>query len=310
MAHDDDKEVCLGNHQSEVEEPAEEIRRAAIELARTRGRPCLTLVLPTLRRGELGRFCDAVGALPGPSADVVLFSHGGDIDTAYAMARELRRRVSELTVFVPLCAKSAATLLALSADELVLGPLGELGPLDAQFARGRHADAPSSCSELVMLRTFEQLGHVSLTLFHEAVGQIAHRSDQRPLDVASKAAELVSSLMSSLYGRIDPLRLAEAARALEVATEYGTRLLRRYRPDLDPALAAAVLDRLVHAYPCHGFPLDLEELTEIGLPVRAPADREIDHIQRIARALLPVEGEIELIEATESAGASCASSRG
>jgi len=44
----------------------------------------------------------------------------------------LRTATKKLTVMVPFYAKSAASLIALGADELILGRAGELGPLDPQ----------------------------------------------------------------------------------------------------------------------------------------------------------------------------------
>ena len=50
---------------------------------------------------------------------------------------------------MPFEAKSAATLLCLAADELVLGDLGELGPLDQQYEAKQTADYPLSTSRLL-----------------------------------------------------------------------------------------------------------------------------------------------------------------
>jgi hypothetical protein len=51
-------------------------------------------------------------------------------------------RFASLTVFVPFQAKRAATLLCLAGDELALGSLGELGPLDQQVDEKQKADSP------------------------------------------------------------------------------------------------------------------------------------------------------------------------
>jgi hypothetical protein len=273
-----------------------EIRQGALDLAKARGRPCLVAAIPHLRRGDLGRFCEAVAELQGRSADVALSQPRRRHLLGIRDGAGCRRRFDELAVFVPLCAKSAATLIALAADDLVLGPLGELGPLDAQFDRKRRADFSSNCSELAVFRAFEQLESIALGLFDEAVGRIVKGSGMTPFDAASKASELVGTLVGPIYRQLDPLRVAEAARSLEVAGEYGARLLRRYRPELDAAHARSLLGRLVHAYPSHGFPLDLEELDDIGLPARAPSDAEAEAMWRIAQALLAVEGELELVE--------------
>lgn len=64
--------------------------------------------------------------------DVLLDSKGGSIDTAYKILSLLGSYSRQVTVVVPFFAKSAATLIALGADNLVLCRSGELGPIDPQ----------------------------------------------------------------------------------------------------------------------------------------------------------------------------------
>ncbi len=252
---------------------------------------------PHLRRAKLIEYCDAIASLPeGAPVDVVLSSHGGCIDTAYVLARALGRRGTPTAVFVPLCAKSAATVVALVADELVLGPLGELGPIDAQFDRKRQADFSSRCSELAFLKALEQTGESAVDLFEESMTRILKRSGMTPFDGATKAADLVGELMGRLYGQVDPVRLAEATRALEAGAELAERVMRRYRPELPTERARAALAKLVYGYPNHGFPLDLEEIADLELPARAPQGAEAEAIDRMARVLVPLEEEIEIID--------------
>lgn len=283
-------------------DPVTEIREAVEQIAKARKRPALAMVTPHMRRAKLMDYCDAVAALPTDApVDVMLSSHGGCIDTAYVIARALGRRPVPTAVFVPLCAKSAATMVALVADELVLGPLGELGPIDAQFDRKRQADFASRCSELAFLKALEQAGEAAVDLFDESMSRILSRSGMTPYDGATKAADLVGELMGRVYSQVDPIRLAEATRALEVAAEFGERLLRRYRPDLPADRLRNLLAKLVYGYPCHGFPLDLEELAELALPARAAEGVEVNALDRMARVLLLLEDEIELIEVIEPA---------
>ena len=46
----------------------------------------------------------------------------------------LKRILQKLTVFVPVYAMSGGTLIALAADEIVLGEFSVLGPIDPQIA--------------------------------------------------------------------------------------------------------------------------------------------------------------------------------
>jgi hypothetical protein len=70
---------------------------------------------------------------PAKPLHVLLASPGGDGETAIRMVRSLQARCSELTMLIPDMAKSAATLLCLGADKILMGPAGDLGPVDPQF---------------------------------------------------------------------------------------------------------------------------------------------------------------------------------
>lgn len=64
--------------------------------------------------------------------DVLLESRGGSIDMAYKMLTLLGSYSGQVRVVVPFLAKSAAALIALGANNLVLCRAGELGPIDPQ----------------------------------------------------------------------------------------------------------------------------------------------------------------------------------
>lgn len=66
--------------------------------------------------------------------DFVIQSPGGDGTAAETMLDLCRKHChGTLRVVVPMFAKSAATLIALGADEIVMGETSELGPIDAQI---------------------------------------------------------------------------------------------------------------------------------------------------------------------------------
>lgn len=70
---------------------------------------------------------------PVTDLDLVIVSPGGDGTAAESMLDLCRKYCrGKLRVIVPLYAKSAATLLALGGDEIVMGETSELGPIDAQ----------------------------------------------------------------------------------------------------------------------------------------------------------------------------------
>ena len=64
--------------------------------------------------------------------DLIIDSGGGDITMAVKIVNICKNYSNKFTVIVPFFAKSAATMIALSADDLILGKAGELGPIDPQ----------------------------------------------------------------------------------------------------------------------------------------------------------------------------------
>lgn len=66
---------------------------------------------------------------------LLIYSNGGVIDAAEKLAKMIRHVTGneEFIVIVPEKAKSAATLLALTADRILMGDTSELGPIDPQI---------------------------------------------------------------------------------------------------------------------------------------------------------------------------------
>ncbi|MHB8693082.1 MAG: SDH family Clp fold serine proteinase [Solirubrobacteraceae bacterium] len=67
-----------------------------------------------------------------------------------ALVMQLRSQFKHVQVIVPVYAKSAATMLALSGDELMLDQHSELGPIDPQFSR---ANAVSPAQNIRIMRS-------------------------------------------------------------------------------------------------------------------------------------------------------------
>jgi Periplasmic serine proteases (ClpP class) len=65
--------------------------------------------------------------------DMVILSNGGYPHPAYQMMNIVRSKCKKLKAVVPLFAKSAATLMTLASDEIIMGPQSEIGPLDMQM---------------------------------------------------------------------------------------------------------------------------------------------------------------------------------
>lgn len=76
---------------------------------------------------------EVVRDLKGPDLDLVLHSPGGSPEGAAAIVSYLRKKYSNIRVFVPLAAMSAATMWALACNRIVMGKHSQLGPIDPQM---------------------------------------------------------------------------------------------------------------------------------------------------------------------------------
>jgi hypothetical protein len=65
---------------------------------------------------------------------LIIHSRGGHVEPAYLISKTCKRlSKNKFIVAVPRKAKSAATLVALGADEIHMGLMSELGPIDPQI---------------------------------------------------------------------------------------------------------------------------------------------------------------------------------
>jgi hypothetical protein len=198
---------------------------------------------------------------------IFLTTYGGDPDAAYRIARCLRHHYEHVRLVVPSFCKSAGTLITIIADELVIGDLGELGPLDIQVAK--NSEIAERSSGLDIIQALQATLNHAQTAFRSALLDIRGGSRLSTKLAGEFAAEIAVGVTAPLYAQIDPIRLGEMQRAMRIAHEYGLRL-NAYTNSLRPG----ALDKLVADYPAHGFVIDRKEAGTLFATVSAPTDRE------------------------------------
>ena len=78
-------------------------------------------------------FADIVEGLDKKGVDVIIHSPGGSAEATESLVCMLREHFDHIRFIVPNMAKSAATMLALSGDEILMDDRSELGPIDPQI---------------------------------------------------------------------------------------------------------------------------------------------------------------------------------
>jgi hypothetical protein len=212
--------------------------------------------------------------------DLVIHSGGGSVHAAYQAMTLLRLHAKAINACVPFFAKSAATLLCIGADKMVLGEHAELGPLDVQIWEEKQPGKGEFHSALDPFKALEQMQSFSVEALSSAMQFIVNDYQMSYDDSLRHAVEFVSVTTGPLVGRLDPEKIGQYSRELSVATEYGRRLLRRYSK-WPPAKINAVVDQLVYGYPSHEFVIDLTEVKELGFDVESFAPESLQAVREL-----------------------------
>jgi hypothetical protein len=186
---------------------------------------------------------------------LLIESPGGDAHLAYQIARLFQRRASQFTVIVPRCAKSAATLIALGATELIMGRDAEIGPLDVQMY---DPEREESGSALNAVQSLERLNAFSMAAVDQLMPQLIRRAGKKVDTLLPLVLNYVVSFVKPLLEKIDAVDYTKKSRELKVAEQYAIRLMKSRYTWLK---AKAVAGSLVEKFPTHGFVIDRDEAT-------------------------------------------------
>lgn len=200
-----------------------------------------------------------------PNVLLAITTLGGEPDSGYRLSRYLQSKFRRFSVFIPSICKSAGTLVAIGAHEVIVGPFGELGPLDVQFYKTDELDQISS--GLVAQAAIASLETTAIGMFERYFLRLQQRTDGLiTLKTAGDiAADIVAKLLNPVYAQINPFFIGDNDLAMRVAKDYGERLA-GYSGNLKSPDA---LKALVDAYPAHDFVIDCAEAETIFNNIRA-----------------------------------------
>jgi len=186
-------------------------------------------------------------------AVLILATQGGSPHCAYRLARMLKRKYDRLTLLLYGSCKSAGTLIALGADEIHMGPMSELGPLDMQ--KIQEDELLLRTSVLDIQQALDAINGKAFRFYQQfMISIVSHFEGAISTSTASDiAARMAAALFEPVTSQIDPLRLGEDERKMMVAQEYGERLTNDKE----------AVQKLIGGYPSHSFVIDLEEAEQI-----------------------------------------------
>ncbi|MHB1083070.1 MAG: hypothetical protein ACYC67_27000 [Prosthecobacter sp.] len=194
---------------------------------------------------------------------LILSTNGGSPDAAFQVARCLRRNYKVFTLYVFGDCKSAGTLVAIGANQIVMSDCGQFGPLDVQLA-----DKEELLGQMPALEVSQTLTTLSQTAYNFFIEHFYAMEPGRGIStkMASEIAlKLTTAIVEPIASQIDPLLLGRVERSMRIAEAYSARL--------DPSFRH--IKKLVSDYPSHEFVIDVEEASKLFTSVRRPNPKEI-----------------------------------
>ncbi len=177
----------------------------------------------SLDQSDITPFAELTRTIAGSKIDVLLHSPGGLAEAAERIVHLLRARFPSVRFIIPHSAFSAATMLALSGDALVLDDTSALGPIDPQIVfRDPQTGQSSIVPTQAILEAFEN-AKAEVKADPEVLGvylPLLNKLDLALFEMCKNANKLAESLvMEWLKNYLLKDELDPAARAKEV-TEY------------------------------------------------------------------------------------------
>ena len=210
---------------------------------------------------DVERFKEIIDATPGENVDVLIQSPGGSAEATESIVELLRSRFGNIRFLVPGVAKSAATMLTMAGDSILIDESSELGPTDPQMIiNGRQSPAGAIREQFKRaekdLKTTPALMPAWLPILQQYGPSLLVECENH----IALSQELVSKWLEAYMFRDDPKRRTKAGRIARHladdrkfrshARRIGLQELKRLQVDVvdtrsDPKLHQAVRELYV-----------------------------------------------------------------
>jgi ClpP class serine protease len=180
----------------------------------------------------------------GRQKDLYIFikSNGGDPTAALRIVNLLRQYTDRLVALLPLECASAATMVALGANEIHMGPLAFLTAVDTSLT---HDLSPADIHNRRVSVSQDELNRV-INLWRQA-------EDDKDSD----------NPYASLFAHVHPLVIGAVDRSSSLSVKLATEILCFHMENTKKA--EAISKQLNSAYPAHSYPILEKEARRIGL---------------------------------------------
>jgi len=186
--------------------------------------------------------------------DLFLYSRGGDVSVPWRIVSMFREFCDEFSVLIPYKAHSAATLLSMGSDRIIMGKKAELSPIDPTLVKmmaGETAGPP------------QEISVEDVNSYISFIRERANINDQSAL----------SQVVSLLAKNLTPLTLGSVNRQNSHIRLVARKLLTSRKEKLDEARITSIIETLTEKIYSHGHAIGRKEAQEIGLPIEITDDQ-------------------------------------
>lgn len=201
--------------------------------------------LSMITREDIIPFCDILYDINNSKQediDLIIHSPGGDPNASELIVNSILSKAKSFRVIVPLTAKSAATMICLAADEILMSDPSELGPIDPQIL----IRSPNGISDYRPAKAFL-----------DGIEEIMKISQDRGLN----------PVYFPILQNIDPAFLKHCHQAIEHTKTLATKWLMRSMCKDNKSKAEKITEHLLYDYPDHGQVINWQEAENLGLKV-------------------------------------------
>lgn len=251
------------------------------EIERLRKRPLITYVTSyrlnasgIMASDAIPQFCKQISGIPDneENVDLVVVSEGGDPNVSWRIISLLRERFKKIGILLPYQAYSAATLLALGADEIIMHPYSNLGPVDLQLIVTPNGQNPP--------------GNIQENVF--STEDIAYYLEFVENDVGIKNEEQKEKAFELICSAVGPIKIGMAKRSSKLALSIAKKLLSLHMEDEEKV--TQITNAFNKSFFHHGYPIGRSEAKFIGLNVNEE-EKEVESL--IWKLWLDLEQEME-----------------
>ena len=198
--------------------------------------------------------------------DLFLYSIGGDTMVPWRLVSMIREYCDKFSVLIPYKAHSAATMIALGADEIIMTDLSELSPIDPSTANIFNPPDPLNPQNKIPISVEDVMAYFDL-----AKNKFGIKNDE---DLAKIFIQFIES-----NPQIHPLALGNVNRIHNLIRILAKRLLKSHKSPMKEEEIEKIVDYFTEKLYSHQYFIGRREAKEdLGLKTVVYADENLSKV--------------------------------